>query len=207
MRKATQLPAVIPEAPLIRICTREDCDNKLAPHRKKYCSAVCKNIVMTGGLGSPGRPTLYRPEYATTKFDEYLKEVLENNEEKLIKGANGGWTVLNRSHLPTKEDYAFYLGVSSYTIPNWEEQYPAFARAMDLLIERQKQMLVSYGLAGRMAPGLVKMMLSQHGMIEKRDPVEANISILGIVRHLYEEVDKLEGGDDVKRTYGASSTS
>lgn len=180
----------VPATP-VKLCKRDGCNKEIFKNRI-YCSAICKNQAMTGISPTPdGPPIEYKPEFCTTKLEEYFEMVIEANEEKLIKGANGGWTVLNRSKVPTKEDYAHFLGFNGRTIYKWEGLYPDFAHAMDYLLERQKQMLFDYGMAGRYNAGLARVVLSQHGVIEKRDPVEGNITLLGMVKHVYEEADRL----------------
>lgn len=196
-------PASVPEIAIVekvRTCTLAGCNNELKPSQRKYCCAVHKNSAMTGtalpGAGMPPKHA-YKPEYATTRFEEYLVEVKENNEEKLVKGANGGWTVLNRGHLPSLRDYALFLGIPIGTLEYWQVKHADFAETTDLIKEWQFKYLNDMSLSGRYSARMAMLHLNiNHGMIEKKE-IEVKSTGLQIVKHLYDKAAKIE-----KERYG-----
>lgn len=101
----------------------------------------------------------YKKEYVKL-VDTYLKEKAKKNkeyEEKRIKKVD----------LPTLNNFALYVGVTSRTITNWEKEKPAFKRAMEKLKLEQETMLINNSLAGNYSPVIAKLILGNNfGMFD-----------------------------------------
>jgi hypothetical protein len=114
-------------------------------------------------MGKAGRPTDYKPEYATTQLDAYLAT-----------------TGREQMHLPKIESYARYLGVARKTLYNWAKaededgslKYPEFAHALDTILTLQAEQLIDDGIYGgkEVNATIVKLILqNNHGMKERSD--------------------------------------
>lgn len=176
----------------VRFCVREGCKNELAPSHRKYCSHVCRNLVLSGGNGGGERPEHpYKEEYAGKKMEEYLALCQEHNESSMVP-TKTGYIIIHNARIPMLEDYAEWLGVKDNSFYTWEASHPEFAQALDRLIRLQKLYLVNNGLNGRYNPAIAKLSLNfNHGMVE-RSIIDNNHKLLGLVKHVYEEADKLE---------------
>lgn len=98
------------------------------------------------------KPTTYKPEYCD-EVEKYMKHTGRENQE-----------------LPTVEGFARHLGLWRSTLYDWENLYPDFKQALDVLRSAQKEQLMNDGLYGgkevnsTMAIFLLKV---NHDMIEK----------------------------------------
>ena len=100
-----------------------------------------------------GRPTKYKPEYAT---DEFIAEFVEHcKKEKLLISLCG---------------FAVYIGVCEETLQEWRESKFGFSVPLSKIKQLSKQMLINKGLAGGYNSTITKLMLSSnHGMVEKTE--------------------------------------
>jgi hypothetical protein len=106
-------------------------------------------------MGKAGRPTDYKPEYATTCLDAYLAT-----------------TGREQMHLPKIESYARSLGVARKTLYNWAEKHKEFAHALDTILTLQAEQLIDDGIYGgkEINATIVKLILqNNHGMKERSD--------------------------------------
>lgn len=194
---ATSLVAIAGVKP-VRKCTRNGCDNVLKPVQKKYCSAVCKNLMQSTGING-GQEPKYRKEFAKEAFKAYLDDLVAKNKPDLIP-TESSYIVIHNAKPPTKDGYRWFIeehygvSVTPQTFDNWEKAHYEFGRAMDELMRRQKEYLLNNGLAGRYNPQISKLVLSaNHGMIE-RTQVDNTHKLIGIVKHVYQVADQLEQG-------------
>ena len=123
-----------------------------------------------------GRPLEYKPEYVN-KVYEYLK--LKNDEEiefHKTRGENtNSYERILKVNLPTKEDFALFIGVNKSSLYDWEELYPEFSNALDLITIHQRGKLINGGLSGTYNPTIAKLLLSaNHGMKEKNETELSN---------------------------------
>ena len=187
---------------VVRLCTREGCKNTITPGQKKYCSHVCRNIGINAN-GNPGGIAVdkYLPEYATSKFEEYLKHCEKGHEPTLIP-TESSYIVIQNAKMPTIEDYAVYLGVHVSTLKNWADRIIEFGLALDKMKAIQRTFLINNGLSGRYNSTISKLLLgTNHGLIERRE-VDNTHKLIGVVKHLYERADEME-----KQLYGGEGRS
>lgn len=114
-----------------------------------------------------GRPTDYKPEYATTKLKAYLKTVGRE-----------------QTHLVKIESYAIFLGVTKKTLYNWARVHKEFRQALDHILTLQAEQLIDDGIYGgkEVNATIVKLLLqNNHGMKERKDHTSGDkpIPILG----------------------------
>jgi hypothetical protein len=103
-------------------------------------------------------------EYLTTKKDEFY-QLLKTNGEKSTT-----WENRVRVSLPSKEDFASFIGVDDDTLDNWGKKYPLFFGALIKITQEQKKRLVDNGLSGLYNSTIAKLILSSnHGMAEKTE--------------------------------------
>lgn len=177
-------------------CTRPGCTNTLTPSQRKYCSHECRNIVMTGGIGGAEATEKYRPEFATTKLQEYLALCEKKNELSMVP-TESSYLVIRNADMPSVERYAHFLGVHPSTPTKWSGRYLAFSKAMDLLKAVQRSFLINNGLAGRYDSSLTKLILGvNHGMIERKE-VDNTHKLIGVVKMVYDRADEIR-----KERYG-----
>lgn len=191
-------PVVVYKEP--RPCTREGCENKLNPGQKKFCSHTCRYLALNAN-GNPGgiATNLYRPEYATTTFKEYL-EVCEHKHDPTLIPTESSYIVIHNAKMPTLEDYATYLGFHHSTLQAWAGREPEFAHALDIMKDIQRSFLINNGLSGRYNSTIAKLLLgTNHGLIERRE-VDNTHKMIGVIKHLYGRADELE-----KKLYGGGN--
>lgn len=119
------------------------------------------------------RPILngYDPEYLD-KVDEYLKEREDKEYEfhKTRGDKSDSYEEKVKVKLPSKEDFADWLGVSRKTLYNWSDDNPEFAFALEKIHNAQHARLVNGGLDGTYNSTIAKLMLtSNHGYKDQAD--------------------------------------
>lgn len=101
-----------------------------------------------------GRPTKYDDKYCDEVVEFFNKdpyEVLmtENDEGEKIAVLNPqGKPILAPCPLPTKERFAFSIGVDRGTLLNWARDYDEFFSAIKKAEDLQKDILIQNGLIG-----------------------------------------------------------
>lgn len=124
-----------------------------------------------------GRLTEYCPE-VLIQTKEYIQGCIDE-PYTLVKTEGKDsttWENKLRVNLPTKERLALKLGVSRPTVYKWAEKYPEFSELLEELMAIQADRLVQGGLSGDYNPTISKVMLSNHGYIEKNS-VEQNMEV------------------------------
>lgn len=101
-----------------------------------------------------GCPTKYKPEYCEQIITYFNKPAYE---PIIIKDDNGNETVATNKQgkpifkpcsLPTKEGFAFSIGVHSETLINWAKKFVEFFEAIKKAENLQKNILIQNGLIG-----------------------------------------------------------
>lgn len=180
-----------------KLCARQGCGKALTRTQRRFCSHICRNMVLSPG-NQGGAPEKYRPEFTGKVFNEYLAWCEKGHEPTLIP-TKSSYLMLQNARLPTLESFCEYLGanghldrVSPQTLYNWAQKHEEFARVMDRLKRIQKTYLINNGLSGRYNARLAQFQLNvNHGQIERKQ-MDANQKMLGIVRFIYAEADRLE---------------
>lgn len=107
-------------------------------------------------MSRTGRPLEYKEEYVDMVY-EYIKKCQDNAEDGVVD-------------MPTKDDFAFFIGVDKSSLYEWEGKYPDFSHALAFLMNTQQKWLIDNGLANKYNPTITKLMLSSnHGYREKTE--------------------------------------
>ncbi len=107
----------------------------------------------TNGKHPGGRPS------------EYDEHHLKTARQYILIGYSNVGDVI-----PTIEGLAEILVKSKQTLLDWGKQHPEFLDALEELKGKQARLLQNYGLMGKFAPVITKLMLSaNHGMKEKTE--------------------------------------
>lgn len=103
-----------------------------------------------------GAPTKYKEEYCETVlefFDKPLYEYIyideeddEGNVKKTVATNKSGEPIRVPAPLPTKERFAFSIGVHTNTLLNWANENPDFLCAIKKAENLQKDILIQNGL-------------------------------------------------------------
>jgi len=106
------------------------------------------------------RPTQYDSSMIE-KAQKYVKKCVEDNE------------------IPYLEELALSLGVSEWTLKNWEMSNPEFSEVFKLLKTTQKLDIKRKALTERVNPGIAKLLLSaEHDVVERvRSEVVADVKL------------------------------
>lgn len=117
------------------------------------------------------RPTKYHKKYLK-KIDEYLKCKQDEIDEfhKTRGDKSDSYEQVIKVNLPSKEDFAFYIGISRKTLYNWAKENEEFAYGLDRIHNEQYNRLLNGGLSGIYNPIISKLGLtSNHGMKDRVD--------------------------------------
>lgn len=140
--------------------------------------------IVTKPKHAGGRPTKYRPEFATVKLREYL-ELAQDETSKIVKREDDKGTTYEskmKAHLPTHEGFAGYLGIDVTTIYYWEKSNKEFSKALQEIKRVQKERLLNNGLDSSYSPLITKLILSaNHGMHERTE-VDQRVQIVDLVK-------------------------
>lgn len=135
-------------------------------------------------------PVLYDPKYIKS-VDHYLKQSQDNLYEfhKTRSRASNSFEEKVKANLPSKEDFATFIGVSRKTLYNWRDEYPDFAIALEKIEQEQLKRLINGGLDGTYNSTIAKLILSSnHGM---RDGIDATTNGKEINSFTEEQVAKI----------------
>lgn len=175
----------------VKVCVSPGCGKVLTQSQKKFCSYTCRNAVLSPG-NSGGRPSAYKPEYATDELSAYI-EACERGHQPTVIPARNSQIVLQNAKLPTLEGFATHVGVSVETLRNWAREHSALAQALDRVKDVQRSYLIDNGLSGRYNAQIAKLLLGvNHGMSEKVQAEQNKIDHFGLVKHLYRRADEIE---------------
>lgn len=97
---------------------------------------------------------------------KYNQALLDRAYEYLLL-----WDTLPNTVIPTISALCGYLGISEMTARTWraEQEKKEFAVIMDEVERLQKNLLMQGGLGGRYNSRITQVLLSQHGVIEKKE--------------------------------------
>ena len=122
-------------------------------------------------MARTGRPTEYKNEYVG-EVAKYLAKCKDKVTEfhKTRGEKSDTYERVLKVNIPTIEGFAEHLRVSKNTLYDWKSQYGDFSDALDEIIVKQHNALVSGGLSGTYSPVIAKLLLStNHGYKEKSD--------------------------------------
>lgn len=129
-----------------------------------------------------GRPTDYSDSMVSDAWN-YVKEFAndEGSGDKL------------KVNLPTIEGLALYLEISRSTLYLWQKEHPEFSDIIEVLQQKQAQVLINNGLSGNYNSTIAKVLLTKHGYNDKQE-VEQRTTIED------ERTDLTKLSDDELRT-------
>lgn len=112
---------------------------KRGPSKKKVYD------LKENGKNATGRPVEYDPAFCDKLVEFFSGEPMNITvtDKGIIKSAN---------KLPTFENFAASISVSTKTLYNWSEQFPEFLQAFARARELQKNWLIENGLNGTYNP-------------------------------------------------------
>lgn len=118
--------------------------------------------------GKVGRPMEYGSE-VIDKTKRYIQDCIDEPYQQIKTEGKDSTTWENKLKVkvPTKEGLALFLCVSRQTIYDWGKKYPEFAELLEQMMAIQADRLVQGGLSGEYNSTISKVMLSNHGYVEK----------------------------------------
>lgn len=122
-------------------------------------------------MARTGRPKKYRQEFVA-EVAKYLAKCKDEETEfhKTRGEKSDSYERVLKVNLPSIEGFAEYLRVSKDTLYEWKKLYQDFSDALDEILVKQHNALVSGGLSGNYSPVIAKLLLStNHGYKEKSD--------------------------------------
>lgn len=72
-------------------------------------------------------------------------------------------------NLPTIEGLALYLEISRSTLYLWQKEHKEFSDIIEILQQKQAQVLINNGLSGDYNPTIAKVLLTKHGYTDKQE--------------------------------------
>lgn len=118
-----------------------------------------------------GRPTDYSDEVVSDAWN-YVKEFAndEGTGDKL------------KVNLPTIEGLALYLEISRSTLYLWQKEHKEFSDIIEILQQKQAQVLINNGLSGNYNPTIAKVLLTKHGYTDKQE-IDQKTEHSGEIKH------------------------
>lgn len=105
-----------------------------------------------------GRPTEYNSQVLSDAIN-YVQNFSNDSKE--------GQTL--KVNLPTIEGLALYLEISRSTLYLWQKEYKEFSDIIEVLQQKQAQVLINNGLSGNYNPTIAKVLLTKHGYTDKQE--------------------------------------
>jgi len=105
-----------------------------------------------------GRPTDYSDQVVRDSWNyiqEFANDSIENQKLKV--------------NLPTIEGLALYLEISRSTLYLWQKEHKEFSDIIEVLQQKQAQVLINNGLSGNYNPTIAKVLLTKHGYTDKQE--------------------------------------
>jgi len=118
--------------------------------------------------------TQYKHVYSTKRVGEYLDTCRDEEVKTLVQeNTDKGYAMYKTTlkiHLPTIEGYAKFLNHGTRTLFDWAKQNKEFRKALDKILEAQKEKLINSSLDGTYNTTISKFLLSNnHGMRDNSD--------------------------------------
>ena len=118
----------------------------------------------------PWRPTKYRPDMVQEGYD--FIESCKDTEEQRLKSEGNASTSYDykvRIKYPSKEGLAIHLKCTRESVDTWAKQHKDFSYMVEYLYEQQAHRLQQAGLSGDYNSSIVRLLLSKHGYVEKKE--------------------------------------
>jgi len=103
-----------------------------------------------------GRPTKYN-DAIVEKAQEYLDGDWRFNE------------YVEDVPFPTEVGLARYLGLARSTVALWAQKHAEFSDILEKILTIQQEILEAGGVMGKFNPTITRLILSRHGVIERRE--------------------------------------
>ncbi len=97
-----------------------------------------------------GRPTLYNDQIIVDA-DEYINDFKSQGDA-----------------IPSVAGLSRWLKVSRDSLYEWSSRYPTFSDTLEKLLAEQERLALNMGITGEWNGTICKLVLSNHGMIEKK---------------------------------------
>ena len=99
---------------------------------------------------------------------------------KARKYIGGDWKSDDYAAFPSLTHLSLYLGIDYDTVKDWRknsnksENHKKFSAIAKKVKTLQRHILQNGGASGKLAPKIVSLLLSQHGVVEKKETVNTN---------------------------------
>lgn len=129
-----------------------------------------------------GRPTDYSEEILTDAMNYVQQYANDEVKDKVLK-----------VNLPTIEGLALYLEISRSTLYLWQKEHKEFSDIIEILQQKQAQVLINNALSGSYNATIAKVLLTKHGYTDKQE-IEQKTTLHD------ERIDESKLTDDELRT-------
>lgn len=126
------------------------------------------------------RPTDFSDQVLKDAWS-YVQDFANDSLEVTQTGATLP-TVNLKVQLPTIEGLALYLEISRSTLYLWQKEHQAFSDIIEVLQQKQAQVLINNGLGGRYNPTIAKVLLTKHGYTDKQE-IDQRTDHSGSIEH------------------------
>ena len=149
----------------VRLKDKVDCVIKVYPRiktkekQKAKVKELYDNSIVLKRIGElrnsqGGCPTKYKPEYCEQIIEYFNKPayvpviIKDEDGNETVATNKQGKPIMKPCSLPTKEGFAFSIGVHCETLTNWAKKFSEFFESFKKAESLQKNILIQNGLIG-----------------------------------------------------------
>lgn len=131
-----------------------------------------------------GSPTKYKQEYCERVIEFFDQDpyqplmIKDENDNKIVATNKNGHPIFTPCPLPTKEAFAFSIGVHRGTLLNWAKVHDRFFVAIKKAEDLQKNILIQNGLIGNYDKVFAIFVAKNVTDMNDRQDVHTNLTII-----------------------------